>query len=165
MKGYDGRGNRIAQTHPIDATIIGVRLVIAFIGLICMIIGIMMIIKVFNLFYAFLAGPSTLAATFDAWAKALGGNELAVDINGKSHPLARVLTVVILCVGSVFLTYLSTGVMTTGAKMIHHVSDELLKVRQALLSPPADYPPAEERPYMGSRLDEPSPPDANSTLD
>lgn len=159
--GYYGQNDRHTETRPIETVIIGVRLVIAFVGLLCMIIGIMMIVKVFNLFYAFLSGPATLAATFDSWSKALGGSELAIDINGKPYPLARILTALILCVGSGFLTYLSAGVMTTGAKMLHHVGDELLKVRQALLSPPE----AAEPPSMDRRSADSLPPVDNSSLD
>lgn len=152
---YDARRKPLGEkVIPVWAMIVlGTRLLGALIGVVAMLVGIFMAIKVFSGIYTALTGPAALSRAFDEWARALGGNNaLEVVYRNQQYPVTRLLTLLILGVGSIVLAHLSLTVMVSGMKLITMASGELKELREALkpdAPEPAPARPAEERTFMG----------------
>ncbi|MCE5231659.1 hypothetical protein LLG95_18940 [bacterium] len=145
---YNASTSRQASTEqqPLLTSVVAMRFGVALIGFACMVIGILLAIKLFFLVAGALSGPSTLPATFENWAKALGQIQARLQSNVDPQPMGRVLTVAIMGAGALFLAHLSMTILTTGARMIHRAGDDLMKIRAELTGQAAPEPDTQAEP-------------------
>ncbi len=126
-----------------EALLLGMRVFGAMCGVIVLLAGVFMAQKVFSGVYTALSGPEQLDVIFARWSAAVGGNLLDITIQGQAYPVARLLAVLILSLGAVFLGHLALKVILTGTEVIRIMSADLAAFKKSEPAQPAD-PPADD---------------------
>lgn len=121
----------------------GVRLVVTILGIIVILVGLWLAIKIFGAIYSAATGPEAFAPTIKQWTEAVGGEKLKLTYTGGELQLAPVLAILFLGGSGFLLTWLAMGIMLTGAKIIAWTSGEREAIKRILQQA---FPPTGRRP-------------------
>lgn len=110
----------------------GVRMLASLLGIVIIIVGLFLTLKTFSLLYDGLTDPNGFAPILQQLRDAIGGDKAKIQVNGQELQLAPMLAVFTLGTGMFVLTWLSLGVMLTGAKIISWMSGEREAIKRIL---------------------------------
>jgi hypothetical protein len=102
------------------------------VGVIAVVTGLWLAIDLFGAIYRGLNSPENVRPLLNHWAETLGGEKLTVKVADQSYPLASLAAVIVVGIGCCVLTWLSMGVMLTGAKIITWTSSDREAIRRIL---------------------------------
>ena len=93
----------------------------ATIALAVMVAGLVYALRTYEFIHEALVRPERFEHAFASWARAVGGDDLAIEINGKAVKAARPLAVVVVGGGSLCLLWISLLLIKTGARVFYWI--------------------------------------------
>lgn len=108
------------------------RLCASMVGVVAVVAGLWLALDLFGAIYRGLNSPENFQPVLKQWSEVLGGDKLTVKVADQSYPLASLAAAVVVGVGCFLLTWLSLGVMLTGAKIISWTSSDREAIRRIL---------------------------------
>lgn len=119
-------------TFDMDSLLGLMRVIGSALGLITIVMGLFYVTRIFGLVYDGLHSPGDFQAVFARWVEAVGGSDLDIRAGGETFPGARVLAAVVLGGGMLVLTWITMGIIFTGAKIISWTSGDRDSIRRIL---------------------------------
>lgn len=122
----------------VDADVVGfsldaaVRLIATLTGILTILIGLWLAVKLFGAIAQGLQSPDAFKATFQQWTAVLGGDQLKVKLGEQELVIGPTLAVGAVGMGLSLLTWLSLGIMLTGAKIVSWTSGDREAVKRVL---------------------------------
>ena len=108
------------------------RLAASAVGIATILVGLWFAIKLFGAIAAGLQSPEAYRDSIQQWTTLVGGEGLKVKIGEQEFALAPVIALAAIGLGLILLTWLSLGVMLTGAKIVSFSSGEREAVKRIL---------------------------------
>jgi len=108
------------------------RLVASAVGIATLLVGLWFAIKLFGAIAEGLQSPEAYRDSIQQWTTLVGGEGLKVKIGEQEFALAPVIALAAIGLGLILLTWLSLGVMLTGAKIVSFSSGEREAVKRIL---------------------------------
>ncbi|HUY91905.1 MAG TPA: hypothetical protein VMV10_24405 [Pirellulales bacterium] len=100
--------------------------------IVTILVGLWLAIKLFGAIAAGLQSPDAYRQTIEQWTALVGGDGLKVKIGEQEFALAPAVALAVIGLGLALLTWLSLGVMLTGAKIVSWSSGDREAVRRVL---------------------------------
>lgn len=104
------------------------------IGLAIIIIGLKYGVDIFQLLFAILKSPTSLAGPIQQMASSIGGNAFDLNLTDRTVPLANLIALMVYCCGILLSAFLTMALMHTGAKIVSLTAGERSAVKQILQS-------------------------------
>ena len=108
------------------------RLAASAVGIATILVGLWFAIKLFGAIAEGLQSPEAYRDSIQQWTTLVGGEGLKVKIGEQEFALAPVIALAAIGLGLILLTWLSLGVMLTGAKIVSFSSGEREAVKRIL---------------------------------
>ncbi len=104
------------------------------IGLAVIIIGLKYGVDIFQLLFAILTSPASLAGPVQQMASSIGGSAFDLKLTDRTVPLANLIALMVYCCGILLSAWLTMALMHTGAKIVALTAGERSAVKQILQS-------------------------------
>ncbi len=111
---------------------VGLRLIVAIVGILTILTGLWLALKLFGTIALGLESPDAFKETFAQWTAVLGGDRLKIKLGEQEFAVGPALAVGAVGMGLSLLTWLAMGVMLTGAKIVSWSSGEREAVKRIL---------------------------------
>lgn len=108
------------------------RLMAMGLGIIAIVIGLYCSAKVFFGIHDVLTNPEGFQAIYQQWVEAVGGEELSVQIDDDQFPVANLVAILVLGLGSLALAWIAIGIMITGARIVSWTSSDREAIKKIL---------------------------------
>lgn len=108
------------------------RLMATGLGIIAIFIGLYCSAKVFFGIHDVLTKPEGFQAIYQQWVEAVGGEDLSVQIGDDQFPMANLVAIFVLGLGSLVLAWIAIGIMLTGAKIVSWTSSDREAIKKIL---------------------------------
>lgn len=109
-----------------------VRLCASAVGIVTILVGLWLAIKLFGAIAEGLQSPDAYRETIEQWTALAGGDAFKVKFEDQEIVLAPAAALVVIGLGLALLTWISLGVMLTGAKIVSWSSSDREAVRRVL---------------------------------
>ncbi len=120
----------LTNPHPV---IDGLRTIGALLAITTIIIGIFCVVKIFMMILSALQNPAEAQPFITAWANALGGEHLSLNIQGTTSDFSYMTAISVLGIGTILLCRLSIAIITTGAKILAWTLGEKEAIKKILM--------------------------------
>lgn len=117
---------------PLFSADVALRLCASVVGIVTILIGLWLALKLFGAVAEGLRSPDAFSETWKQWAAVVGGDGLKLKIGEEEVAFAPAASVAAVGMGLCLLTWLSLGVMLTGAKIVAWASGEREAVKRVL---------------------------------
>lgn len=108
------------------------RLAASAVGIAAILVGLWFAIKLFGAIAEGLQSPEAYRESIQQWTTLVGGEGLKVKVGEQEFALAPAIALAAIGMGLVLLTWLSLGVMLTGARIVSWSSGEREAVKRIL---------------------------------
>jgi hypothetical protein len=108
------------------------RLFASTVGIIAIVIGLWLALKLFGAVAEGLQSPDAYKETFQQWTALLGGDRLKIKVGDQELALGPTAALGAVSIGLMLLTWLTLGVMLTGAKIVSWTSTDREAVKRVL---------------------------------
>ncbi len=108
------------------------RLFASTVGIIAIVIGLWLALKLFGAVAEGLQSPDSYKETFQQWTALLGGDRLKIKVGDQEFALGPMAALGAVSIGLMVLTWLTLGVMLTGAKIVSWTSTDREAVKRVL---------------------------------
>lgn len=108
------------------------RLAASAVGIVTIVVGLWFAIKLFGAIAEGLQSPEAYRDSIQQWTALVGGEGLKVKLGEQEFALGPVIALAAIGLGLVLLTWLSLGIMLTGAKIVSWSSGEREAVKRIL---------------------------------
>ena len=109
-----------------------VRLAASAVGIVTILIGLWLAIKLFGAIAEGVQSPEAYRDTIQQWTALVGGDALKIKAGEQEFALGPIVALAAVGLGLVLLTWLSLGVMLTGAKIVSYNSGDREAVKRIL---------------------------------
>ena len=117
---------------PLFSADVFVRLCASAVGIVTILIGLWLALKLFGTIAQGLRTPDAFSETWKQWAAVVGGDGLKLKVGEQEAAFAPAASVAAVGMGLSLLTWLSLGIMLTGAKIVAWASGEREAVERVL---------------------------------
>ena len=111
---------------------LAMRLCASAVGIVTILIGLWLALTLFGMIAEGLRTPEAFTETWKQWAAVVGGDGLKLKVGEQEVAFAPAASVAAVGMGLSLLTWLSLGVMLTGAKIVAWASGEREAVKRVL---------------------------------
>src|SRR3569623_36080 len=108
------------------------RLFASTVGIIAIVIGLWLALKLFGAVAEGLQSPDAYKETFQQWTALLGGDRLKIKVGDQELARGPTAALGAVSIGLMVLTWLTLGVMLTGAKIVSWTSTDREAVKRVL---------------------------------
>ena len=108
------------------------RLAASAVGIVVILVGLWLAIRLFGAVAEGLQSPEAHRETLRQWAAVVGDKGIKIKVGEQEFDLAPAIALAAVGLGLVLLTWLSLGVMLTGAKIVSFASGEREAVKRVL---------------------------------
>jgi hypothetical protein len=108
------------------------RLIATGLGIITIVVGLYCSTRIFFGILGVLNSPEGFQAVYQQWVNAVGGKELDIRIDEDPFPVANLVAILVLGVGSLVLAWIALAIMLTGAKIVTWTSSDRQAIKKIL---------------------------------
>lgn len=108
------------------------RLFASTVGIIAILLGLWLALKLFGAVAEGLQSPDAYKETFQQWTALLGGDRMKVKVGDQELALGPTVALGAVSIGLMVLTWLTLGIMLTGAKIVSWTSTDREAVKRVL---------------------------------
>ncbi len=109
-----------------------VRLIATLTGILTILLGLWLAVKLFGAIAHGVQSPDAYKDTFQQWTAVLGGDQLKIKLGEQEIAVGPALAVGAVGMGLSLLTWLTLGIMLTGAKVVSWTSGDREAVKRVL---------------------------------
>jgi hypothetical protein len=116
-------GESVAQLARIGTSVFGIVIII---------VGLTMVLKIFGSIHDILVEPEAVDDLIGRWAKAMGGGDAPIKIEGTEVNLGRFAATIFLGMGGYVLSRIALSIMQSGARIVQMTTGDKEAVKRII---------------------------------